>query len=61
MNWKDYVVVDPKFIRPAEVELLLGDSSRAEQKLGWKPKVDFKGLVGMMVDADLERLSSLGR
>jgi len=48
------VVVDPKYFRPAEVDLLLGDSSKIRRELGWQPKVDFRGLVAMMVDADLE-------
>lgn len=56
LDWKRYVVQDPKFIRPAEVDHLLGDSSKARRVLGWKPIVDFGGLVDMMVDADLERL-----
>jgi len=56
LDWKKYVVVDPEFIRPAEVEHLLGDSSKAARVLKWKPKVDFKALVSMMVDADLKRL-----
>ena len=51
------VVTDPEFIRPAEVDLLVGDSSKARATLDWKPEVDFAGLVNMMVDADLERLS----
>ncbi|MHC4944626.1 MAG: GDP-mannose 4,6-dehydratase [Planctomycetota bacterium] len=55
LDYKDYVVVDERFIRPAEVDLLMGDASKAEKILGWKPEVDFKGLVKMMVDADLER------
>ena len=50
-----HVVQDPKFFRPAEVDLLVGDPSKAEEKLGWKPRVAFKELVVMMVDADLER------
>jgi len=57
LDYQDHVVVDPKFVRPAEVELLLGDSSKAKEKLGWEPKVTFRGLVEMMVDADMERLS----
>jgi GDPmannose 4,6-dehydratase len=52
-NWEDYVVVDPKFFRPAEVDLLVGDPTKAHEKLGWKPSVSFQGLVEMMVDADL--------
>jgi GDPmannose 4,6-dehydratase len=54
LEWEDHVVVDPRFVRPAEVDLLLGDCTRAKKELGWTPEVDFKGLVEMMVDADLE-------
>jgi len=61
LDWKKHVKLDPKFIRPAEVDHLIGDSTKARQKLNWKPAVDFKGLVEMMVDADLERLSSAPR
>ncbi len=50
----EYVVIDPKFYRPAEVELLLADPSKAEKEMGWKPKTDLKQLVGMMVESDLE-------
>ena len=57
LDWEKYVVVDPRFVRPAEVELLLGDPTKAKTKLGWEPKVSFQGLVEMMVDADLERHS----
>ena len=53
----EHVRIDPAFIRPAEVDLLIGDPTRAKEKLGWKPKVDFEGLVNMMVDADIERYS----
>ncbi|MBQ7252883.1 MAG: GDP-mannose 4,6-dehydratase [Kiritimatiellae bacterium] len=56
LDYRDYTVVDPAFIRPAEVELLLGDSTKARTQLGWAPKVDFPGLVKMMVDADTARL-----
>jgi GDPmannose 4,6-dehydratase len=55
LNWKDHVVVDPKFVRPAEVDLLLGDSAKARNKLKWQPKLGFKELVRMMVDYDIER------
>ena len=55
LNYEDYVVIDPEFIRPAEVELLLGNPAKARQKLGWKPAVSFEQLVTMMVDADLDR------
>jgi GDPmannose 4,6-dehydratase len=57
LNWRDHVVLDPAFLRPAEVDHLIGDPSKAREQLGWKPTVDFKGLVTMMVDADLERHS----
>jgi GDPmannose 4,6-dehydratase len=55
LEWQDHVVIDPAFVRPAEVDLLIGDSSRAREALGWSPAVTFEELVGMMVDADLER------
>jgi len=57
LDWERHVVVDPKFVRPAEVDLLLGYPAKAKAKLGWEPKVSFRGLVEMMVDADVERLS----
>jgi GDPmannose 4,6-dehydratase len=57
-DWKNYVVVDPKYIRPAEVPHLRGRADKARNKLGWKPKVSFEELVKMMVDADLERYKS---
>lgn len=53
-NWRDYIVIDPALMRPAEVDLLIGDPSKAKEKLGWVPKVTFEGLVNLMVDADLE-------
>ena len=56
LDWKKYVVQDPALIRPAEVDLLVGDPSKARRKLGWQPTVEFRGLVRLMVDADLERL-----
>lgn len=56
MDYQEYVIQDPRFYRPAEVDLLVADSTRVRQKLGWAPKVDFNGLVRMMVDADLVRL-----
>ncbi len=55
LDWQEYVKVDPRFYRPAEVHLLLGDSSKAHRELGWQPECDFAGLIRMMVDADLER------
>src|SRR5258708_7873443 len=58
LNWKDHVVVDPQFYRPAEVDLLISDPSKARTRLGWKPAVSFEQLVTLMVEADME---SLGR
>jgi GDPmannose 4,6-dehydratase len=55
LNYEDYVVIDPEFIRPAEVELLLGNPAKAKKQLGWKPAVSFEQLATMMVDADLDR------
>ncbi len=52
-NWADYVRQDPKFLRPAEVDLLIGDATKARTKLGWEPEVDFPALVKMMVAHDL--------
>jgi GDPmannose 4,6-dehydratase len=54
LDWHDYVVQDPRFMRPAEVDLLVGDAGKAGRELGWEPKVTFSGLVRMMVDADME-------
>jgi GDPmannose 4,6-dehydratase len=59
LDWERHVKVDPALLRPAEVDHLLGDASKAKAQLGWTPQVDFKQLIEMMVDADLERLSSL--
>ena len=61
LDYRGYVKQDPKFFRPAEVDLLVADPSRAAAKLGWQPKVNFKQLVEMMVDADLQRHASTGR
>jgi GDPmannose 4,6-dehydratase len=55
LNWEQHVVIDPAFLRPAEVDHLIGDASKAKAQLGWSPSVDFAGLVTMMVDADLKR------
>jgi GDPmannose 4,6-dehydratase len=57
LDWERFVRVDPRFLRPAEVDHLIGDASKARRVLGWTPSVDFRGLVRMMVDADIERLS----
>ena len=54
LDWKNHVEIDPRYFRPAEVDLLLGDATKARTKLGWKPKVGFSELVRMMVDADLD-------
>jgi GDPmannose 4,6-dehydratase len=61
LEWRKHVILDPKLLRPAEVEHLIGDSTKARSKLGWKPSVDFSGLVKMMVDADLERVAAAPR
>jgi GDPmannose 4,6-dehydratase len=55
LDWREYVKQDPRFFRPAEVDLLVADPSKAKRQLGWEPEVDFRGLVRMMVDADLAR------
>lgn len=57
LNWQDYVAFDPRYLRPAEVDLLIGDPSKAKTKLGWQPSVDFEGLVKLMVNADLTALN----
>ncbi|MDD5425854.1 MAG: GDP-mannose 4,6-dehydratase [candidate division Zixibacteria bacterium] len=57
LDYKDYVVTDPRFVRPAEVDLLLGNPSLAAKKLGWQPAVTFEELVNMMVDSDIKKLS----
>jgi GDPmannose 4,6-dehydratase len=56
LDWQEHVMVDPKFVRPAEVDHLIGNPAKAKQMLGWEPRVTFRQLVEMMVDADLERL-----
>ncbi len=56
LDWEKYVVVDKKFVRPAEVDHLLGDASKAKSKLGWEPTVSFEDLIKIMVEADLKRL-----
>jgi GDPmannose 4,6-dehydratase len=54
LDWNDFVKVDPKYFRPAEVDVLLGDASKARRELGWKPRVTFKELAKLMVEADIE-------
>ncbi len=61
LNYEDYVRVDPQFMRPAEVDILLGDATRAREILGWKPQVTFKQLVEMMVESDLRRYHSVNK
>ena len=53
LSWEPYVSIDPRYLRPTEVDRLCGDATRARERLGWRPTVDFEGLVRMMVDADL--------
>ena len=59
LDWEKHVVIDPRFVRPAEVDLLLGDPGKAKRELGWEPKTTFKGLVDMMVDADMELVARM--
>ncbi|MEO1665526.1 MAG: GDP-mannose 4,6-dehydratase [Chloroflexota bacterium] len=59
LNWKDYVTQDPRFMRPAEVDLLIGDPSKAGEVLGWEPQVTFEQLIQMMVEADVKLLKAL--
>ena len=56
LDWEKYVEIDPRYYRPAEVDLLIGDYSKAKKKLGWEPKTTFKGLIELMADADLKLL-----
>ena len=56
LNWHDYAVQDQRYMRPAEVDLLVGDPSKAKQELGWEPEVSFEELIGLMVEADLKKL-----
>jgi GDPmannose 4,6-dehydratase len=56
LDWREYVVQDARFMRPAEVDLLIGDPAKARTKLGWEPEVSFAELIRMMVDADLDRI-----
>ena len=58
LNWKDYTVQDERFMRPAEVDLLVGDCTKARKTLGWEPKVSFEYLIQMMVEADLKILKA---
>ena len=58
LNWENYVVIDPKFFRPAEIEFILGNSTKALKKLGWTPETSFEELIKMMIDADLEKIEN---
>ena len=60
-DWTPYVRQDPRFMRPAEVDLLIGDSTKARDRLGWRPEVSFGQLVDMMVDSDLAEQKALAR
>jgi GDPmannose 4,6-dehydratase len=60
LDWEKYVKIDRALLRPAEVDLLVGDASKAKRELGWEPSVSFEQMIQMMVDADIERLSSKG-
>ena len=59
LNYEDYVEVDPRFFRPAEVEVLLGCPDKAKEKLGWKPEVSFEQLIEMMVESDLKKVAKM--
>lgn len=61
LDYKKFVEVDPKLVRPAEVDVLLGDSSYAQKKLGWKPDISFEELIKIMVDADVERCKQISK
>ena len=57
LDYAEHVTTDPRFLRPAEVDLLLGDPTRAQDELGWKRRVDFEGLVKLMTDSDMQRVA----
>jgi len=61
LNWQDQVVIDERYFRPAEVDLLVGDATRSKEILGWTPNTSFHELVTMMVDADIENVERLQR
>jgi GDPmannose 4,6-dehydratase len=56
LDWSRYVKIDPQFMRPAEVDLLVGDPAKAKKALGWEPKVSFQKMIQMMVEADIDRV-----
>ena len=57
LDWQKYVEIDPRYYRPAEVDVLIGDASKAKKQLGWEPAMSFRGLIRHMVENDLNRLS----
>jgi len=59
LDWEAHVKIDPKYFRPTEVEFLLADASKAKKRLNWEPKVTFKSLVKIMVDADLNAIKEM--
>ena len=61
LNWQDHIVIDERFLRPAEVDLLIGDPAKAKNILDWEPRTTFKGLIELMVDADLERYQNAAK
>jgi GDPmannose 4,6-dehydratase len=61
LEWQQYVKIDPALLRPAEVDHLIGNASKANEVLGWRPNISFDGLIRMMVDEDLARLSARAR
>ena len=58
LDWQKYVTLDPRYLRPAEVDYLVGDASKARRQLGWEPQTKFKALVKLMVEADIELLKA---
>ena len=61
LDWQEYVEIDPRYFRPTEVDILRGDPSKARKKLGWEPKITFKQLAHLMVEADLQALLNMQR
>ena len=61
MNWKDYVVFDERYLRPTEVDMLIGDASKAKHKLGWEAKTSFDELVKIMVESDLKKYNVIDK
>jgi GDPmannose 4,6-dehydratase len=59
LDWQQYVKIDQAFMRPAEVDLLVGSPEKATKQLGWKPEISFEEMIHMMVDSDIKRLSSM--